>query len=223
MEWYFQSLNKGKNNMPSKPWNFVKKKRILLSRLLVVIITAIFLLSDHSWVDKPYHFVLFQALGGFLVAFCILGRLWSALYIAGNKTTNLITEGPYSMVRNPLYFFSFFGAIGLGLATENLIIIVLIPVLFIIYYPFVIIGEEKRLIEVHGDEFLNYMRHVPRIIPNPFKYKEPESYSVNVKKYKIAFIDAMGFFSVYICIQIINELHMAKILPTFVSIPKCFF
>jgi protein-S-isoprenylcysteine O-methyltransferase Ste14 len=202
---------------------FIKKKRILFSRILVVLITAIFIFTDHSWKDEFYHFILFQAIGGFLVGFCILGRLWSALYIAGNKTKTLISEGPYSMVRNPLYFFSFFGAIGLGLTTENLLILLLIVVLFIIYYPFVIIGEEKRLIEVHGDEFLAYMKHVPRFIPNPFKFKEPEFYNVNVKKYKIAFVDAMGFFSIYICVQIVNILHAAKVIPAYFSIPKCFF
>ncbi len=202
---------------------FIKKKRILLSRLLVVVIAAIFIFTRHSWKDEYYHFLIFQAIGGFLVGFCIFGRLWSALYIAGNKTTNLITEGPYSMVRNPLYFFSFLGAIGLGLVTENLLIIFLIVLLFMIYYPFVIIGEEKRLLEVHGDEFLNYMKHVPRFIPNVFKYKEPETFSVNVKKYKIAFIDALGFFSIYICVQIINILHAYNVIPTFLAIPRGLF
>ena len=199
--------------------DLIKKKRILFSRIIVVLITLIFLFTDHSWQDNTFHFLLFQSLGGLLVGICILGRLWSALYIAGNKTKNLICEGPYSMVRNPLYFFSFFGAIGLGLATENLLIIGLIVILFIIYYPFVIMGEEKRLIEVHGDEFLNYMKNVPRFIPNPFKLKEPEFYSVNVKKYKIAFIDAMGFFSIYICVQIVNILHTAKVIPISFRIP----
>ena len=86
-----------------------------------------------------------------------------------------------------------------------------------------IIREAKKLIEVHGDEFLNYMKRVPRFIPNPFKLKEPEFYSVNVKKYKIAFIDAMGFFSIYIAVQIVNILHAGHVIPVFFSIPKCFF
>ncbi|GIS42766.1 MAG: hypothetical protein Ct9H90mP15_08060 [Candidatus Neomarinimicrobiota bacterium] len=29
-----------------------------------------------------------------------------SLYVEGFKTKKLITEGPYSMVRNPLYFFT---------------------------------------------------------------------------------------------------------------------
>ena len=45
-------------------------------------------------------------LGFVLVVFGSFGRIWASLYIEGNKTKNLITAGPFSMVRNPLYFFS---------------------------------------------------------------------------------------------------------------------
>ena len=44
--------------------------------------------------------------GFILVVFGCFGRIWASLYIEGNKTKNLITAGPFSMVRNPLYFFS---------------------------------------------------------------------------------------------------------------------
>ena len=43
-------------------------------------------------------------LGFILVVFGSFGRIWASLYIEGNKTKNLITAGPFSMVRNPLYF-----------------------------------------------------------------------------------------------------------------------
>ena len=44
--------------------------------------------------------------GFILVVFGCFVRIWASLYIEGNKTKNLITAGPFSMVRNPLYFFS---------------------------------------------------------------------------------------------------------------------
>jgi protein-S-isoprenylcysteine O-methyltransferase Ste14 len=49
------------------------------------------------------------------------------------------------MCRNPLYFFSLIGAIGLGLASENLLILGLIMIFFLVYYPFTIIAEEAKL------------------------------------------------------------------------------
>ncbi len=57
-------------------------------------------------------------LGFVLVVFGSFGRIWASLYIEGNKTKNLITAGPFSMVRNPLYFFSLIMLIGFSLALK---------------------------------------------------------------------------------------------------------
>src|SRR5262245_64205860 len=46
------------------------------------------------------------------IVICILGRTWASLYIAGRKIEQFVTEGPYSVVRNPLYFFSIIGDAG---------------------------------------------------------------------------------------------------------------
>jgi protein-S-isoprenylcysteine O-methyltransferase Ste14 len=42
-----------------------------------------------------------------LIVICILGRTWASLYIGGRKIDELVTVGPYSTMRNPLYFFPF--------------------------------------------------------------------------------------------------------------------
>ena len=57
-------------------------------------------------------------LGFVLVVFGSFGRIWASLYIEGNKTKNLVTSGPFSMVRNPLYFFSLIMLLGFSLALK---------------------------------------------------------------------------------------------------------
>jgi len=47
-----------------------------------------------------------------------------------------------AMCRNPLYFFSLLGALGVGLTTETLLIPFVILIAFVGYYPNVIKSEE---------------------------------------------------------------------------------
>jgi len=60
-----------------------------------------------------------------------LGRVWCIMYIGGQKNTSVVTAGPYSMVRNPLYVFSFIGAIGLVLMTHSMVIAALLLIFYI--------------------------------------------------------------------------------------------
>ena len=54
----------------------------------------------------------------------ILGRLWSILYIGSHKNRRLVTDGPYSITRNPLYLFSLTAITGIGLMFGSLLITV---------------------------------------------------------------------------------------------------
>lgn len=44
----------------------------------------------------------------------ILGWLWNILYIGYQKNSRLITDGPHSISRNPLYLFSLIGVTGIA-------------------------------------------------------------------------------------------------------------
>ena len=43
------------------------------------------------------------------------------LYVGGRKNAELVTTGPYSMMRNPLYFFSLLGVAGVGAQTGSVL------------------------------------------------------------------------------------------------------
>ncbi|MCB0353426.1 MAG: isoprenylcysteine carboxylmethyltransferase family protein [Bdellovibrionales bacterium] len=149
-----------------------------------------------------------------LVGFASLGRLWCSVYIAGNKTYNLVETGPFSMTRNPLYFFSFLGGVGVGLSTETVIFPLVIGGLFAVWYPLVIRNEETRLLEVHGDAFVDYMKRVPRFFPNPFLLVEPEQAPVYVKKFRKAMFDALWFIWLVGLLEAGEGFRQSGILPT---------
>jgi protein-S-isoprenylcysteine O-methyltransferase Ste14 len=78
------------------------------------------LLSYPAWVDDSIMFEILELGGITLLLVCTFGRLWSILYSGSKKNVELVTRGPYSISRNPLYLFSSIGAFGIGLMFASL-------------------------------------------------------------------------------------------------------
>lgn len=197
------------------------KNRILISKIFGISLVVIFLFSEHLWAHKFYAEwlnLLFRTIGLILITLCVLGRLWSALYLCGNKTFTLITQGPYSMVRNPLYFFSFLGILGIGITAGSIVGLLLMIFMFVSYYLPTIIDEEKTLERFHKDDLKDYMAKVPRLIPNFSLLSEPDLYSIKPLDFRKTFSDVMWFFWVYQILIIIENLHTFNVLPAIFKI-----
>jgi protein-S-isoprenylcysteine O-methyltransferase Ste14 len=173
---------------------------IVLGGVLLVLIT----LSEVGWEDYPAVEISLFALGCFLVGIASLGRLWCSLYIAGYKTDRLVMLGPYSLCRNPLYLFSFFGMAGCGFATETLVIPLILAVFFMGYYPAVIKQEENELRILHQAEFAAYVNSTPAFFPNFSLYKEPTEYLVNPKIFRKHIFDNLWFIWMVGIVEIIE-------------------
>jgi hypothetical protein len=141
------------------------------------------------------------------------------MYISGNKRLELITDGPYSIVRNPLYFFSFIGALGIGLVSENLLILVLMVFFYAAYYPLTILAEERKLENTFGDAYLEYKRRTPRSLPKLSLYRNTESYTINTKVFVGNFLYGMWFIWIFILLHIIEMAQNAGYLPVYWRIP----
>lgn len=193
----------------------IEKARIAISRVFALGLFALILFSGSSLQQKlPVFGSVLFALGAVFCGIAALGRMWCSLYIAGYKTNKLITEGPYSITRNPLYFFSFIGAIGIGLATETLFFTALMLIGFAIYYPLVIASEEKKLSGRHSADFDAYLASTPRFFPNVAKFKEPEDYEVKPKAFRKNLLDAVWFIWILGVLEIVKTLKVTGVMPT---------
>ncbi len=122
------------------------------------------------------------------------------------------------MCRNPLYFFSLLGALGVGLASETLLIPFVILIAFVGYYPLVIKSEEAELIRLHKSEFEIYLKEVPIFFPKISLLNEPGEYIVKPMVFKRHMFHALWFVWFLGIIESIEELHEFSVLPTIFKI-----
>ena len=148
----------------------------------------------------------FSVIGFILLIFGCFGRIWASLYIEGNKTKNLITNGPFMMVRNPLYFFSLMILIGFCFALKSLFLPIGLILIFIVFHVPTIANEERKLRDIHGELFDDYVRSTPRLIPNIFKYKKTitsDRVNIKIKRINGVLLEVIGYIFTYTFIDLL--------------------
>ncbi|MBN1931381.1 MAG: isoprenylcysteine carboxylmethyltransferase family protein [Desulfobacterales bacterium] len=191
-----------------------EKYRIILSRISATIF-LFFLFTTKSYWETTHEYITFCLffIGVILVAIASLGRMWCSMYIAGYKDKKLVTEGPYSICRNPLYFFSSIGVIGIGCSTETFTFPIVFIILFAFYYPYVIKSEEKRLKQLFGSYFEEYTKKAPTFFPKLSLLAEPKNYNVNPVIYRRHIFSALWFIWLVGIIEIIEGIREIGFLP----------
>ena len=145
--------------------------RLAISRLILIVAIPVILFTRHSFSEDALIDYIMEIAGPGLIILGGLGRIWSILYISGKKHKQLVTTGPYSMVRHPLYFFSGMLCLGVVAALENVLILIVTVPAFALYYFAVILNEERRLREEFGAEYQRYCARTPRLLPAIWHYR----------------------------------------------------
>ena len=189
---------------------FLAKYRMYFLRFSILLLIVLSIINNdfraYTLEITKIESLQMSILGFVLVVFGSFGRIWASLYIEGNKTKNLITAGPFSMVRNPLYFFSLIMLIGFSLALKAIYLPLALLLIFVLFHVPTIANEEKKLQDIHGEKFTIYVKSTPRLIPNIFKYKRPEigeKVLVKISRINGVLIEVIGYLFLYTLIDII--------------------
>ncbi len=172
-----------------------------------------------SWKEEsPVGLTLFS-LACLLMGVGVIGRSWCLATIAGRKTSELVTDGPYSLCQNPLYFFSATGAIGVGMASCTMVFPLAVLIGFALYYPGVVRSEARRLTELHGEPYLAYRRTTPVLIPSFARFHESSEHQIQSRAFRRGSFDAFWFFVAFAWMHVFAELHRSGHAPAWFVLP----
>ncbi len=80
---------------------------------------------------------------------------------------HLVQDGPYSLVRNPMYLGILLIGFGVVLFVFHWWVGLIFALFFVIRYIVLMGEEEKKLRSVFGKGYEDYIRRVPRLFPSP--------------------------------------------------------
>jgi protein-S-isoprenylcysteine O-methyltransferase Ste14 len=197
----------------------VQKKRKLWLRAAVAVSLMVMPFVMSRWAEGSRIHELLEHLGLALIAACILGRAWCTLYIGGRKAHELVEIGPYSLMRNPLYFFSFMGALGVGMQSGSLTIgLFFLGIALAVFLP-VVRREEAILQGMFGDPFSAYRARVPRFWPRITAWRDAKAVTFSPGLFYVTLRDGLVFLCAVPFFELIDVLQRYHILPAIAALP----
>lgn len=161
--------------------------RLFFNVSSILIFLAIYALSPKPNIviydlQFPYDIVVFG-----IQVFGVIGFFWSASYLDGkeflgitqiqryfngtyvqeelDEHQELIVVGPFKYSRHPIYFYSI---IMLGFRPSMDLFYLVFFICMAIYFYIGAMYEERNLEKKYGVAYLEYKKHVPRLVPNLF-------------------------------------------------------
>jgi protein-S-isoprenylcysteine O-methyltransferase Ste14 len=187
-------------------------RKIVLG-IAVLIGTLMFAFTNSSLEAGNSTHEMIEWFGIVAIVTCILGRTWASLYIGGRKIEQFVTNGPYSVMRNPLYFFSILGAAGAGAQLGSVIAGAVFGLLAWVVFYVVVLQEERLLLGRYGATFKDYMNTVPRFLPNPRLWHDEPTLVIIPPKVLRTFADALFFLLSVPLAEAFEQLQNIGVLP----------
>jgi protein-S-isoprenylcysteine O-methyltransferase Ste14 len=162
-------------------WGWLVRSRAWVSFVIIAPLAVGCVFSpppaiEGSWADVDCDFI------GWLLFMVGAGwRWWATLYIGGRKHWMIVSEGPYSVCRNPLYVGTFCMALGTAFFLESATFAAGLLLMTAYYLPITVLAEERMLREKFGQPFIEYCERVPRFWPRFRLLQTPRQIIVNVR------------------------------------------
>ncbi|WP_026614436.1 methyltransferase family protein [Ensifer aridi] len=202
---------------PERP--FRQKLRILL---LWALATAFIILNLVSRPVRPGYSLIESILeqtGTFIIIVGVIGRIWSILYVGGRKNSELVTQGPYSITRNPLYFFSLLAIFGVGLVFGSILVAASFTILAYFIFLYTANREAAYLSHVFGKDFDDYARCTPLFWPDFSGFQWGPERNFSPRALRVTVRDALFIVALVPVSEFFEYLHSQGYLLAAVTLP----
>ena len=125
-------------------------------------------------------------IGTILIMMGTFARIYTVAFMADDSSDNvgadqLITAGPFALVRNPLYISNLVITLGVVFYSGVVVLGTIVLAFFVFQYHCITKYEESSLLAKFGDEYQRYMERVPAWVPLKFPISDdfpvPPSFS----------------------------------------------
>lgn len=188
--------------------------RINILRLAFVASLPLIIFTRSAWSEGVFE--VMEIIGLALVIAAVLGRFWAILYIGGHKNRTVMQDGPYSVCRHPLYFFSTLGVIGFGCLLGSLVVTAVLGALTLAILAATARKEEAFLRGTFGSAYDDYAARVPMILPKPSLFRTSDTITVSVPHLRTNLMDALVFL---LFVPLAELIEYAKDLRRFTTYP----
>lgn len=188
-------------------------------RLAAVPFAVAFISVAPVWPSEGIGEETIEGAGLLFIALAILGRTWCTLYIGGRKKRDLVTTGPYSLSRNPLYVFSILGALGIGMTVGSAVMGVLLATATFAILDAVTRREELYLAEQFNGTYGTYAAATPRWLPLHPSWRDAEQLEVKPRLVLTTFRDTCVMLLAIPAVEAIEMLHELAYLPVVMYLP----
>ena len=191
-------------------WVFAHRDHLPIPFLLIGLLTRLF---SHDAGPASWWHGGREALGVGLIMLGESLRMW-AVGIVGASTrsasTNakrLVQEGPYAIIRNPIYAGNLLLCLGLACFTASWDAAFACLIYFVIVYGRIIRAEERFLSAAFPGAYDDYCRRVPRLIPSRGWPRHACRAQCSVREWRKEYQTIVGILFAALC------LHLALLRP----------
>ena len=170
----------------------------------VIVFLGIWFFTNPLLPFSPSVMDLLEGFGTLFIVAGVIGRICSSLTIASRKNKMVVNMEMYSVMRHPLYFFSFLLIVGIGLLTGRAELFLYLTVFYVAcFYP-MILNEEKYLIKKFKKRYTDYQKQVPMLFPSFSKWKARETIEINPRLVTRTILDGALFLLIIPAIEIVE-------------------